>query len=246
VKNGSIYFIGCSFTWGQNLYYKKWLSNVEEELDTEKVSAEQHSQFPSHRWLLSSDDYIYLYKNRWSSQVGDGLNMHSVYKLYNGGENFENIKDFHRWMKNYDEWLKTDDVLLRDRKLKLVVFQATVCSRSPQQNKEEMTDEDFVIETAVRIKKLSDELKNRKIPFILWSWNEDIAMILKDEDFFLKLPYNGKEHISFNGLVDDGKQNRFFIDKGEFNPYGDGHPSQKFNDYISELIVDKYKRGLEV
>ena len=46
-------------------------------------------------------------------------------------ENLDNLLRFYTWWEEYNKWLKIEDKLLSDRKLKLVVFQLTYAERTP-------------------------------------------------------------------------------------------------------------------
>lgn len=77
--------IGCSFTWGEGLYFYSNLANTpplkeKHEFDGTQVLTESHIQFKN--------------KNRFLRIVADNYGMWDISNIGNGGSNVRNIKDY--------------------------------------------------------------------------------------------------------------------------------------------------------
>ena len=238
LKKGSALFIGCSFTFGQNLYYDKWFEKLgKQELNflnkrmSNKFGNEGHNSWPNHNFMLSSEDYEYLFKHRTSKLVCDKLNLHEIlppFRFVNGGDNFTNFINFYKWFEKYRGWIDCNDLILQDRKLKLVVFQLTYLSRTDPffwTQKEEQAnyiretlDIEFISEkkfkntkweslvnyhTHKNLKRIKKMLNNIGCELLVWSGTSDFPMV-ENEDFFVDIEYEGKKYNSFeeiNGVV---------------------------------------------
>jgi hypothetical protein len=131
--------IGCSFMWGEGLYYYSNLSNTPRLTETHKfpgtdVLSEAHIKFKDkHRFLqLVSDEY-----NTWNiSNVG------------NGGSNVRNIEDY---VNGY--LTKSNSIRLTD--FNLIIYQFTSHDRdylNPYTNKRGyLTGDVMPIETQIEI-----------------------------------------------------------------------------------------------
>lgn len=106
-----IIFIGDSFTWGQGLYFYKWLE------DGRKLPDTFGPMYPSHSDILTEEDLKYKDNLSYTKLVSDYYNCEPVKIQTNGGSNTEHIFDM---LKLIDEH--------RDSISKLV-FQFTALSR---------------------------------------------------------------------------------------------------------------------
>jgi hypothetical protein len=290
MKNGSALFIGDSYTWGQNLYYKEWLKNRDDLVELHEYTESKmvgefedmhHSNYPVHRCVLSQDDYNFMCQNRASKLICDELNLHELYfakefsrtGTENGGENLDNLLRFYTWWEEYNKWLKIEDKLLSDRKLKLVVFQLTYAERTPIEwlyqlqyawirgalNHLERVDfEDIkkdrnftvIFNTVKLLDGLYSLLKEHDIKFIVWSGTQDWFSVT-DKEYFTKLFYNGKSvdnfedafHATYEDLDFPVVDNQMYSPPGMYT-FGDNHPSYEFQKVICNSVVKKYRKEL--
>jgi hypothetical protein len=289
MKNGSALFIGDSYTWGQNLYYKEWLKNRDDLVELHEYTESKmvgyfegwsHSNYPVHRSVLSQDDYNFMCQNRASKLICDELNLHELYfakefsrtGTENGGENLDNLLRFYTWWEEYNRWLKIEDKLLSDRKLKLVVFQLTYSERTPIEwlhlkehawqrgilNLERVDFQDIekdrnftvIFNTVKLLDNLYSLLKEHDIKFIVWAGTKDWFSIT-DKKYFTKLFYNGKSVDSFEEArkqFDEDSSlpvtdNQMYSPPGMYT-FGDNHPSYEFQKVICDSVVKKYRKEL--
>ena len=238
LKKGSALFIGCSFTFGQNLYYDKWFDGFDKHqlmFVNEKIKSKlkfgEHHEWPSHNFMLSSEDYKYMLKNRTSNLVCEELNFHDIvppFRFKNGGNNFTNFIEFFNWFSDYKKWLFSEDYILSDRKLKLVVFQLTYLSRTDpffwydkgesgvkmreileidyiEEEKYKKTNFDSLVNyhTHKNLRRIEHMLNGIGCKLLVWCGTSDFPMVEK-EDFFVDIEYEGKRYNSFeeiNGVV---------------------------------------------
>lgn len=106
-----ILFIGDSFTWGQGLYFYKWIE------EGRKFPNTIGGMYPSHQEFITEEDLKYKDELSYTKLVADYYNCQPIKIQANGGSNTEHIFDM---LKLIDEH--------RDSISKLV-FQFTTLSR---------------------------------------------------------------------------------------------------------------------
>ncbi len=228
--------IGCSFTQGERLFYHKW---SEEMKDAYKFIQKGEIE-PSILWQLTTwGDWEYMRNISFSGLLSKTLNCD--YLTYTGSNN-SNI--------NYaiPTWVETSNKF-DYRKLDFIVLELTDPQRDidSRYGDEELTKEEFVNmvegklleDTIQEVKEVNKLCLENGIDLLVWSWQNELAELLKDEKFFIKIQYEHKEYISFEdakrelpvalhqALVDDGVT--------------DGHPSKFFNQLLHNSIVSKLK-----
>ena len=106
-----ILFIGDSFTWGQGLYFYKWIE------ENKKLPQGFGPMFPSHSDILTDDDLIYKDNLSYTKLVSEYYKGEPIKILTNGGSNTEHIFEMLSMIDRY-----------RDE-IEKVVFQFTALSR---------------------------------------------------------------------------------------------------------------------
>ena len=84
--------------------------------------------------------------------------------------------------------------------------------------------------------KLDERCRSKGIDLLIWSWPGELARLLKDEDFFIKLKYGGKEYISFNDIKRDWP-----VGLDQDLKLLDEHPNKFFNQLLHDNIIEKLK-----
>jgi hypothetical protein len=82
-----ILFIGDSFTWGQGLYFYKWMEEKRE------LPSSVGGMYPSHSHLVTPADIKYKDEHSFTGLVSKYYGLESVKRLTNGGSNTDIILD---------------------------------------------------------------------------------------------------------------------------------------------------------
>jgi hypothetical protein len=82
-----ILFIGDSFTWGQGLYFYKWMEQKRE------LPPSVGGMYPSHAHLVTADDIKYKDDNSFTGLLSKYYGLEAVKRPTNGGSNTEIILD---------------------------------------------------------------------------------------------------------------------------------------------------------
>ena len=99
-------------------------------------------------------------------------------------------------------------------------------------------------QTVSKVLKTNKLCKDNDIDLFVWSWGcnshrdgkIELAKMLKDEDFFVKIEYEGKEYISHNHMI---KRHRVSIN--QVFDSTDTHPNKFFNRVLYDSIIRKLK-----
>ena len=82
-----ILFIGDSFTWGQGLYFYKWMEQKRE------LPSSVGGMYPSHAHLVTADDIKYKDENSFTGLLSKYYGLEAAKRQNNGGSNTEIILD---------------------------------------------------------------------------------------------------------------------------------------------------------
>jgi len=82
-----ILFIGDSFTWGQGLYFYKWMEEKRE------LPSSVGGMYPSHSHLVTTADVKYKDEHSFTGLVSKYYGLESAKRLTNGGSNTDIILD---------------------------------------------------------------------------------------------------------------------------------------------------------
>lgn len=132
---------GCSFTWGQGLYYYNWLT-------TSKMSKEDiknfmildmkssHSHHPNIEFKLTENDLQHMKSLRYTNLISEKLKMDYITKLTSGGYNLENIDNIHNLLNDkyygdvgpkFNNSINNDKLL--NKEIEFIVLQLTHAER---------------------------------------------------------------------------------------------------------------------
>tara|TARA_B100000029_G_C17577264_1_gene958562 strand:- start:29 stop:772 length:744 start_codon:yes stop_codon:yes gene_type:complete len=234
--------LGCSFTWGQGLYYYDIAKNSDMSQDEIKEFLmredflNSHHQWHKIKFKLTDGDWDSIKSLRSSDLVSKKLNID--YIMYNG-DNQNNIKHIYEIYKD----LKND--LLLNRKIKFVILQLTHPGRDAKRPKHYTIK--HIKNTISKIDELYNFLKERDIELLAWCMTEDLGYSLKDKPYFLKIKVDGNNYNSFNAIVEDNKPQFELRGDPDLINYGvtDEHPSKHFHKLICDTILDKLEMKYE-
>ena len=232
--------IGDSFTFGQGLYYYEWFKNYSGPSLKPSVNGELHHwAWPSHEHILTNKDYEEIKKYRYVDKLSKHLQMEYIVRRQNGG----NQQDlFYTINQILNSKIIGDGVV--NRKVDLIVLNLTFPYRDVDIVFDGETEYKYLSQLSSDIKIIGNKCKSRGIKFLVWSWNEELATILQDEKFFVKLVHKNKSYICFNQLEYDFKYHKTPITFQQEELFGvaDDHPSKYGHQIIYESIVNHLKK----
>ena len=224
---------GCSFTFGQGLYWDRILEKYKDDWDSIRWS----SDWPKIRTMLSVEDLKYMKSFTYSYLLSKTLDCEYITNPGDGmweynlpPSNFESYKVIDVWIENQQ---KNTDV-----KLDFIILQLTAPER----------DKYSIEESAQRIIQLNTNCEKNDIKLFVWSWRRELADKLDMKDFWIKLLYNDRE---YNSLEDwqatfephTGEYPPLYIYDEKFNEFGidDRHPTKFTNQVVHDSILKKIK-----
>ena len=163
--------------------------------------------------------------------------------------------------KKPDFTLQNDKLL--NREIKFVILQLTMVDRDLLPENERVGDWNYEKEykeclhnTIIEVKKLYKLCKELNVQLLVWSYPDDIAYFIRNEPYFVKIPYMGREYNSYEHLISIhsefclGRENddeKGFEINGDLGHYGvtDEHPSKHFHKLISDVLLNKLKKDNE-
>ena len=251
--------IGCSFTRGERLFYHRYVEDDKLSLNTQAESKGRHiipifGQVPdrdgSHMAVATKQDKRFMLDISYTGLLSKRLNCEYFTK---SGDNFDNID------RHIPEWVKISRTV-PERKLDFIVLQLTEPQRdlkkfyggdgrefwdklksfstSPEEKKKLFHHLEVEIpeQTVSKVLKTNKLCKDNDIDLFVWSWTTPIAEMLKDEDFFVKIEYEGKEYISYNQMA---KYHN--VSLNQIFDSIDTHPNKFFNRVLYDSIIRKLK-----
>jgi hypothetical protein len=236
--------VGCSFTEGERLFYHKWAeearSNYENATKLLSVIDGPSIDPNSVRQFATWGDCKYMREVSFSGLLSKTLNCDYFTWTGNNDSNInESISTYVDISNEFDY-----------RKLDFIVLQLTDPQRDlgARYNKEikDFSKEEFIEEynNILRdtIKELDEANKlclDNDIDLLVWSWQNELARLLKDKEFFIKIQYESKEYISF----EDARKELPVTLSQELASHGvtDHHPNKFFNQILHDSIVSKLK-----
>lgn len=257
-------FAGCSFTWGQGLYYYSNLPSVQD--------AHKNTWLPS---IVTFSQIEYMKTIRFPRLVANHFNTFELCQPFNGGSN-ETIMDF--WNKSfadtptYAKYINsTEPPQYFYDDFEYIIFQLTQWGRSKSPVDPTFTNSSFVnvnnfqgllsnldqyMNTAIlhdlsRIKTFLQKFESRGLKVLVLSWPEDfIPYIMGDQWYknrFVSLNYNGTVFDSIEKIM---KENTSMIIRNDdtvpFLPRPlDEHPSALCHRVIANSIIKKIKETNE-
>ena len=254
---------GCSFTRGERLFYHRYVEDdvfldngrIREDLaegNMHNVPIPIFGQVPDreHMETATYQDKQFMLDISYTGLLSKRLNCEYFTK---SGDNFGNIELIKEWV----EISRT----VPERKLDFIVLQLTEPQRdldrywensqefwdrlgsfstSPEEKRKLLHHLEVEIpeHTVSKVLEVNKLCKDNDIDLLVWSWTSSIAEMLKDEDFFVKMEYEGKEYISFQRMEKDCSVTlrQIFIST-------DSHPNKFFHVVLYDSIVRKLKES---
>ena len=270
IKMKGIIFAGCSFTWGQGLYY---YSDYYSELKT---------LMNPNNWKSLKDAYKkYMYAHRYPRLVANHFNTFEVVRHMNGGDenisiNFINFIFSQDYNKERQFSFSSEKYSYND--IEYIIIQTSQANRCIYDyeykgqklqyslhdsnsytnfynwlNENNISFEDWSREhisnifNKVKNTMMFYEDKNIKTKILSWT-PEYLDLILNDEwvkSRFIKLNYNNKEYETILSL---NNENSMSI-SGDYeyfeNPPVDHHPSMKAHQVIANSIISSIELDLK-
>ncbi len=247
-------FAGCSFTWGQGLYYYT-------DLDTVKPQENEHTY--DHK-LVTISQIAYCQRHRFASRVSNHFKTFDFVRNSNGGSNDENIAEWsHRIFDPNCAWQEK----IFTNEIGVMVFQMTQPHRdinihtgSPHfdllcdVNKLEkyMYDhghkdlEDFVSwftqNTISNVHNFLYKIEQQGIRTVLITWPSDNISYIKNNkwlnDRLMGFEYSNKAYDSIEEMMLQHRELVIKTDTECFTkPPDDHHPSMKCHEVIASCII---------
>jgi len=227
-----IVFLGDSFTWGQGLYFKKWLK----EGNPIKY-CNQHLPPNFSQENISYSDDEYRRKHHFPNLVAKHYDRSYYSKPKNGGSNYT----IYKMAAEINEYAHKNAV-------ELVVVQFTDYTRNIHDSKYksklniDYTDKkiDHIFDEIIKkeIKIVYDKLKDNNIKnFLFFSWRSDISNILEKDynKYYTPLYYNNKKYESFDYLMLENPELQLSQELG----IDDEHLSELGHRVIADSIIKK-------
>jgi hypothetical protein len=215
--------IGCSYTWGEGLYYYSDLENLPfrplHEFNPSEVTPAM---------MLFKDNHKFI------KLVADYLNTWGWTNRGNGGTNESAIKFYLE-----DEFVNKDLFKIND--FQLIIFQFTHVSRSISDG----------IDMETQIKMVDEKLKefeNNGVKVITFCWDEEIPNSTLYKKLFknrhIDITIDGETKPGFDYFVWNNKFNITIASDFEKKGYqkNDLHFNLRGHEIIADLIIDKLKK----
>jgi len=253
--------VGCSFTRGERLFYHRYVDDGE-LADPKRMGQGNPLRLPipifghvpdgggDHMAVATKQDKRFMLDISYTGLLSKRLNCEYFTK---SGDNFANIDD------HISEWVEISRNV-PERKLDFIVLQLT----EPQRNLKEFYDDDgqefwdklesfstppeekekllhhLEVEipelTVKKVLEANKLCKDNDIDLLVWSWTTPIAEMLKGEDFFVPIIYEGKSYICYNDMR--GEHN---VGLDQIFDSKDTHPNKFFNRVLCDSIIIKLK-----
>ena len=255
--------VGCSFTRGERLFYHRYAED-DELLDPKHMgrgnplrkSIPIFGQIPDrdgkHMEFATQQDKRFMLDISYTGLLSKRLNCEY---LTHSGDNFSNMD---RHIQNWVEMSRT----IPERKLDFIVLQLTEPQRdlengqefwdklrsfstSPEEKEKLLHHLEVEIpkQTASKVLKINKLCKDNDIDLLVWSWQDELAEMLKDEDFFVPIIYDGKSYISYEDMrgLHPGALQELFVGFDQIFDSNDTHPNKFFNRVLFDSIIIKLK-----
>lgn len=229
--NGSIVFLGDSFTWGQGLHYKYMMENHGwNELDCKNFFYEINKGSTRFEWMgFEADEY--RRKHSYPYIVCKELNKMMVNPIFeNGGDNTKIIQ--------FIEYL-SHPLFISSTNVDYIVVQFSHPLRQVDISQYKSVDE-LVLEQVNKVNKLCERLNKKWFGI---SWINETAKIVKENypDNYVPILYKDKEHLSMDERNPTIKE--LLINYN--TKIEDSHPSKKGHEIMAKSIINKIKLSYE-
>ena len=253
--------IGCSFTRGERLFYHRYVEDDELSTINERHNGKGTTPIPifgqisdkdgNHMKHATEQDKRFQLDISYTGLLSKRLNCDYITK---SGDNLGHLDCV------IPEWVKMSRTI-PGRKLDFIVLQLTEPQRdlkefygghdgqefwdklgsisTPPEEKKKLLhhlEVEIPEQTVKKVLEANKLCKDNDIDLLVWSWTTPIAEMLKDEDFFVKIEYEGKEHISYNHMSAYAS-----VSINQVFDSNDTHPNKLFNRVLYDSIIRKLK-----
>jgi hypothetical protein len=247
-------FAGCSFTWGQGLYYYSGLDTVQSQ---ENEHTYDHKK-------VSISQIAYCQKHRFASRVSNYFETFNFVRHGNGGSNDDNIKEWSYKIFDPDcPWHEK----IHPTEIDVMVFQMTqphrdiniytgnphfdllkdintleeYINRHGHKNLEEFRSW-FTQNTISNVYDFLYKIEQQGIRTILFTWPSDNVSYIRGNkwlnDRFMSFDYLDNTYNSIEEMMLRNKDLVIKTDTEFFStPPEDHHPSMKCHDVISSCLI---------
>ena len=214
--------IGCSYTWGEGLYFYSKLDNL--------PFRENHVFEPS---KVTPPMLKYKDKHKFVNLVAEYYNTWYWTEMGNGGTNLQFV--------NYLEHEFTNRDLFSYNDFSLVIFQFTHCTRDMQSG--------FDIDTQIeKVDKICKEIEKNNVKVLTLCWDEEIPNSILYKKLFNKrhidITIDNVTKPAFDYFIWNDKYNITVASdfKSKNLQKNDLHFNHKGHNVISDLIIKKLKQ----
>lgn len=264
VKKG-IAFAGCSFTWGQGLYYYSNLPTLDEPAPNEYDES-----------LLTQAQFNFKDSVRGARLVANHFKTFEIVRENNGGSNDLIMSNFYELFQ--DEKPTSDSICYTYPEVGYLVYQLTSWIRDKKQvledehnfifswqdllkngsvesvnffryirEKNYTVDElsaKYIQDSLMKVKNFLMHFESHGIKTIIYSWPVDFVPYIKQDEWlnkrFMQINYNNQKYDCMETMM---KENRNLVINGdtEFfeDPPKDHHPSLECHQVMAKNIIEK-------
>jgi hypothetical protein len=265
-----IAFAGCSFTWGQGLYYYSNLPTLSEP-----------GKFKFQPELLTAPQIKYMESVRWPRLVATHFNSFELTQPFNGGAVYTILGWWNTCFKNFLDGgsPKNPEVRCDYSEISHLVFQMTQWHRSQKVvqfnsgelqcshfelwttykdeffvwlDKNGITLDEYVDQAKKRdVREVStwlQSLEQRGIKISILTWPADLVQYILDDpwlaDRFISFDYNGSSFDSIEGMIEQNKHLEIINDYEFFEvPPIDHHPSLACQPVIAAAVIKHIEKN---
>lgn len=265
MKKGII-FAGCSFTWGQGLYYYSGMETLKEpapEQYEHKLVKDAHKRF---MWTL-----------RFPRLVANHFNTFEIVKKENGGSEDESLKFIDYCFNDEKNQTHLIEEKFSREEIGYIIYQTTQPGRSSfdfthkghtyrmnwigssqsiQKIFFEWMQENGIVgfpewyvehckQQVKRIKEVFEHYESKGIKCLILNWQDDYVKYVTEDTFMhdrmIYLNYNDSEYTNIDYMI---RLNNGLTIKDDFHNLGesppqDSHPSKKCHKIIADAVIKK-------
>jgi hypothetical protein len=211
-----------------------------------------------HMMTATQQDKRFMLDISYTGLLSKRLNCEYFTK---SGDNFENIDRY------IPEWVEVSRTVT-ERKLDFIILQLTDPCRdvkyrhangslgdiygthqefwehfdkeSPEEKEKLLhyLEVEIPEQTVSKVLEVNKLCKDNDIDLFVWSWETELAKMLKDEDFFVPIIYEGKSYISYSHMR---KWCKHGVGFDQIFDSKDTHPNKFFNRVLCDSIIIKLK-----
>lgn len=255
-----IIFAGCSFTWGQGLYYYSNLPTLKEPLP-DRYDPD----------LITPAHIAFMERHRYPRLVANHYNTFEVVQDTNGGSNesamrfftrldgernrpYYDLSEYQAIVFQLTQWQRnTFSFEVNDHKFNHSFFHSASDPEIKPHFLEYLSKTDTSVDHLIRffikdnlraVKNWLLEAESNGLKTVVQTWPEEYMQYLKEDDFFMErlvtFDYKGKTFNSIYDLMNTNKNLEIKHDYENFEvPPIDHHPSMLCHKIMAESVIRK-------